>query len=296
MMFVSIYEVVGAIITIIVAIITYFKSRNRKSDVLLVSILGGILTIMVGLRFDAIPTIRNVHSLSVNLHADSEVMELAELLLKANSVARGSNEPLVGTLLAHRFRVLRPYLEAFSNERFEITERDLPAFTMDLIENAEESFRATSYVRLDEWWNQPWGNSYELANIDAVKRGVEVSRTFIFSGSDTVDNSIMENAVDHMKTQLQNGIKIYFVDANRLRNELTSDIVLIDNRLAGELVMTPARSFSAATFFTEDDEVERIRKALDEIQIIHATEFAVDDEGNTNELFRMIEADQNDVG
>ena len=215
----SMYELAGLILTGIAAAVTYFKSRNRKSDLLLVSVLGGFLTLLIGIRFDAIPairgTIRDLHPLSAQLQTDTRVSDLTKQLLRASSVATASEEPMVEGLLNIRFSDLRAYLDNFSNERFRIQEHDLPRFAMELIENAQISYHASSYVRHDEWWNQSWGERYGQLNIDAKERGVEVVRTFIFSSSD-LDEEIIESAIEHMTTQYRAGIAVYAVSTGQL--------------------------------------------------------------------------------
>lgn len=279
----SVYEIVGLIITFIAAAITYFTSPNKKADLLLVTVLGGVLTILVGLRFDAVPKLRDQHALGHKVQDHKEVKNLVDKLVKANKVATDSEEVMVKELLRIRFENLTSFLDNFERRQFDITENDLPRFCLELARTAKESFHASSYVRMDEWWNKPWGEEYEMLNIAAVKRGVQVSRTFIFSKPETLDRDTWHSLIDHMKTEYRGKIEVRVVKSSDLIDDLTSDMVVVDDRIAGELELTPDKSFKKATFYTNESQVRRIKNNLQNLRV-NSREFSVDDNGELTGL------------
>ena len=76
-----------------------------------------------------------------------------------------------------------------------------------IVKTTQSSYHAINYDVFG--WNDVLEFLYRT-NVAAVKRGIEVTRTFIVS-DDTLQNAVMlENLLEIMATQSRDGIKVYY--------------------------------------------------------------------------------------
>jgi hypothetical protein len=134
-----------------------------------------------------------------------------------------------------------------------VDQAGLPQFLIDMIRSAKTQIVATSYAQSASWWDQPWGKRYESENAEAAKRGVKVTRTFLFANESELDaiRPLLSKEVDA-------GITVKYAFVGNLHTQLVSGLVVIDNGLAGELHLTPAKGVKEAEFYTR----RMISKAL----------------------------------
>lgn len=66
---------------------------------------------------------------------------------------------------------------------------------------------------------------------------------------------------------------MYTVFAADLTTQVTSDLVVLDGRVAGELSLTPEKGFKEARFFTSKRDIDRCQREIEPIRL-NATPFA----------------------
>lgn len=82
------------------------------------------------------------------------------------------------------------------------------------------------------WWHEPLGGQYWQANLDALARGVRVSRVFVY---DKMSLKIAELVSKHRAA----GVDVHQVQVNRLDMELRANFAVFDEFSAWEAKMTP---------------------------------------------------------
>ena len=136
----------------------------------------------------------------------------------------------------------------------------MPEFALEMIKSSKQSILATSYVQFNQWWDTPWGRRYEELNAEAIKRGVKITRIFIFS-----NKADYEVAKPHLDAQKKAGIDVRYVMSNQLETKVTSDMVIIDGRLAGELVLTPEKGMKQAEFRTRAVDIQDLSARINRV-------------------------------
>lgn len=261
---VTVYEIGGMVFTIAIALITYFRSAadHKTSNTTFVTVLGVVLTMLISLRFDVLPQIRKNLVSAERLSSNQRLRNLAEKLDGALQKASIAKEPLMTYVLNIRLDDLEVQLDSIASGQFIVGEHEMPGFSLELIKSAKVSFDVTSYVQFKAWWDTPWGRQYEAENVTAVKRGVKIRRTFIFSKQVEFDAAKV-----HLAEQKKGGIEVYTVFAADLPSQVTSDLVVLDGRVAGELSLTPEKGLKEARFFTAKRDIDRCQRDIEQIRL-----------------------------
>ncbi|MFI9010959.1 hypothetical protein ACIGNX_27350 [Actinosynnema sp. NPDC053489] len=82
------------------------------------------------------------------------------------------------------------------------------------------------------WWQEPLGERYWQANLDALARGVRITRVFVY---DRMSLKIAELVSKHRAA----GVEVHQVQVNRLDKELRVNFAVFDESTAWEAQMTP---------------------------------------------------------
>jgi hypothetical protein len=262
MSFLTVYEIGGALVTLLSAVFTYLKSSGdaKKLNTAFVAVLGLIFSMLLSLRFDVLPKMSHEYSLAGDLASTSRLEQLLKETAEAIRIADNSNEPLMKYMLETRLNALKQHTDAVRQGSFVVEENEMPEFALEMIKSAKQSILATSYVQFKAWWDTPWGKKYEELNASAVKRGVKITRIFIFSNKSDYDN-----AKSHLESQKKAGIDVRYVMSNDLENKITSDMVVIDDRLAGELVLTPEKGMKQAVFRTRPGDIKDLSARINRV-------------------------------
>ena len=260
----TIYEIIGAAATLLTAVFTYLRSPDdvKKLNATFVAVLGLIFTMLMSLRFDVLPKISHQYSLAGELAATPRLEQLLHETAEAVRIADKSEEPLMKYILDTRLNSLQRHTDAVRQGRFVVDEDEMPGFALEMVQSAKQSILATSYVQFNAWWDTPWGRRYEELNVDALKRGVTITRIFIFSSK-----ADFESARKHLETQSKAGIDVRFAMANELGIQITSDMVVVDNRLAGELRLTPEKGMKEAEFRTRPVDIQDVASRINRVML-----------------------------
>ena len=93
-------------------------------------------------------------------------------------------------------------------------------------------------------WNTTMAYQYR-ANLEAVKRGVEVSRTFIISDDTFMSSEKLNNLLEILATQKKDGIKVFYGLQRELKNESGyHKYTLLDAGLSDDAVFATVTAFS----------------------------------------------------
>src|ERR1700680_4234429 len=200
----TVYEIVGILATAVTAIITYLRSQgdSRDQNAAIASVIGVILTIAIAVRFDIFPKAQSALQAADAIRVDQRRKDLLEKVANAGEATRPGNS-LMGMVLQTRLNSLKEQFDLMANGRFIVDEAEMPVFNLEMVRSARRSIRTTNYIGLSKWWEDPWGEQYEVVNEQAVKRGVRVSRTFIFAKPE--DIKIAEGV---MSREFKNGMKV----------------------------------------------------------------------------------------
>jgi hypothetical protein len=121
---------------------------------------------------------------------------------------------------------------------------------VNIFENASNraKVRATSYVNVEQWWTNEFGEKYEEANKSAVERGVEISRIWIFK-----DKMNYENRKEILEEQKKLKINTYYLFEEDIQhlNESKVDVILVEDQTKsfyGELELNPLRKMLSVNF------------------------------------------------
>jgi len=138
----------------------------------------------------------------------------------------------------------------------------MPNFALEMIKSAKEKILATSYVQASRWWETPWGKHYEELNETKAKDGVRITRIFIFQ-----EKSDMARIEEVMKAEKHAGIDVRYAYLQDLTDNITSDLVVIDSNLSGELRLTPDKVMTFAEFMTNQSDVADTSHRIEKVEI-----------------------------
>lgn len=253
-------EILGAALTCILVLLTYRRSRAevRKDTVAFVAASCVVLTLLLSLRFQLLPAMRDDLQLEEEGETSSETNQLFKILSKTPNTKK---HPLMTYITQIRLSSLNDYFEALGQGRFVVDQAGLPPFLLAMIDSARTRIEATSYAQPASWWDQPWGKTYETENEKAVKRGVKVTRTFLFANAAELDaiRPLLMKEVDA-------GIKVKYAFVANLHTELVNGLVVIDDSLAGELHLTPAKGVKEAEFSTHANDIRTIENKIVQVE------------------------------
>ena len=274
---ISIWEIGGAFVTLVLAILAYIKTEEEKEKIkiaTLVLIFGAMFSILFSIRFENLPNLekhtRFVQKVSESPDAFKAVKNLSATLSKIKE----EKNPLMGYVFNLRLQNFNIHLQNFLNNRFSVNENEMPQFALELIKSVNKTFMSTSYVNFKEWWDTEWGLQYEDINIRKAQVGVGIERIFIFS-----KESEFEAARPHLDRQEEGGIQVFFAFSQNLEKQMGKDLVCIDDSLSGELRLIPDKGFLEAEFFTSRADIDRIKREIKNIEL-HARKYQPRAPGN----------------
>jgi hypothetical protein len=251
-------ECLGGVLTCVLVALTYRRSRLevRGERLYLVAAICVVLTLLLSLRFQLLPTIEEDLRLNA-LGETKETDQLFHILSRAPSISH----PLMTYILEIRLNSLDDYFDGLGQGQFVVDQAGLPQFLLEMIKSAKTQIVATSYAQPASWWDQPWGKRYESENEEAVKRGVKVTRTFLFANQAELDaiKPLLSKEVDA-------GITVKYAFVKDLHADLVNGLVVIDDSLAGELHLTPAKGVKEAVFYTQTNDIGTVAGRISQVQ------------------------------
>jgi hypothetical protein len=163
---------------------------------------------------------------------------------------------------------LRTTFEQLSHGTYTIDADELPTYLMPMIIGSKKSYYATQYVFPEKFWGQYWAEKYFEENVKAVKqRHVDVRRIFVI---DPTDGSIQKQLLDDLiKRHVENGIPIRLLEKSQYlkahNDDDLRDILIVDEQVAGILLLNKGGSFNQVEFSIDPNTIERRQRNFDRL-------------------------------
>lgn len=276
MKLITIWEIVGVLGTLGASVYSWVYSDDsaKKQNASFIAIMGVVFTLLMSLRFDVFPEMKSQLVLTENIAKNEEVRSL--VLKLSDALIASSADPLMSHAFRTRLKSLREHLKFMGDGQFIITKEDLPSFVLELVKSAKVSFTATSYVSVNEWWGAKWAEKYFQENLAALKRNVKITRIFIFS-----DKKEYQSLKEEMDKQVSSGIDVYVAYVDDFNTKFTADMVLVDQSIGGELVLTPEKRIVHSKHYTKDDDIANISDRIKKVKL-YATPYVGARQGHDN--------------
>lgn len=191
------------------------------------------------------------------------VREQDRELMRAVHLGRDTagKDPFAAWLLSQRLRATRSGLERPGTITIPAAELNLAALKM----MNEVQFRMLATSSAKGWWKHEFGDEY-LARNTNVAGQKDITRIFLYANQDE-----LAALRPVLQAQSKAGIRVYVapLDPNA---PLAEDYVVIDNRMAGRLMLSLDRNPVQADFYFDKDKIEEIKQRITAI-FINATQF-----------------------
>ena len=105
-------------------------------------------------------------------------------------------------------------------------------FSLELIKIAKSMIFATDTGNI-AYWRETYMQDYFELNVKAIKRGVKITRIFIYPLRDLRKNE------DILQQHQNAGIDVYFVDSGKLPKDLVGDYMVVDGKMANYIEFSP---------------------------------------------------------
>lgn len=263
---VNFWEIGGVAISLASAALLYYKSPKSvgKLDRAFAVFLGGlIVSFILSFRFEIVPRIEKHQELANRLLRNPEAIAVSQSA--ADAIDRlqvienvgGGIPPALRESYTERATEFRAYLgQIASGGRFEISKERVLFHASRMIEAASSKIIATSYVKNSDWWDTVEGRRYLDLNLTKAQR-VRIERIYIFTSQNELEAS---RAM--MTDQRNAGITVYYLFASELGYEYGADFIVIDDRLSGELQLTPDKGMRGAYFYCDAENIKRVNAYL----------------------------------
>ncbi len=259
---VSLYELTALVVAVIAGIVAWVTSKDSSTKAytaLLVLMVGACLTMIASVRFEQLPILeRSITLASRNPKAESLVRDY----LKASDLVERSQDPFLPQYFNEQVRLFQDMLANAQAGRYRVDKNDLGVFANRVIDVAKKSVVATSYVSSAEWWDTSWGRQYEALNYEKVKQGVKITRYFLFSNEEE-----RVKATPMLRRQVQNKVAVYIVNLRDAADVYWNDVIVIDDFIGGELLLTPEKTVRHVVMYTGVDDLRRLRATIEGLKV-----------------------------
>lgn len=262
------FEIIGVIISFFVTVIVALTTKDKNNNVdwgttfswLLISLL---ITSHLNQR-EEIKRNTEVMEFYSEFKNNPSTVELARNALETEKEISSSNIDFFNSIFDKKNHRYSTNLLTLQSNEIKYNTNDLEELGEmynDVIEIYNTStnktqIRATSYVNVEQWWTNEFGKKYIQANEEAIKKGVELTRVWIF---ETLED--FEKTKSELKLQKDKlGVKTYYVYEKDIQelNESKIDIILVDDKISqksfyGELELTPLRKMTSVSFGSKSE-------------------------------------------
>lgn len=165
---------------------------------------------------------------------------------------------------------LRSTFEQLAQGTYQINAEELPTYLLPMVKNCKKSFYATQYVFPEKFWGQYWAPQYFDENIQAVKeRKVDLLRIFIIDPTDGPEQAKVLDAL--IQKHISNGIALRLIDRDQYlkshnnNDEDLQDVLIVDDQLAGFLLLNRNGNFNRVEFSINQDKVAERKRNFDRL-------------------------------
>ena len=262
----SVILAVGVLFSIILGGVAYFLERRRTSNAdpalgATLALLGIVLSGLIAHDFQE----------QARFEAAVPQIQSSSLRLLAGDIASLDRDLRESTkLLGVRELILEPVRQVLSSSIENarggrvVLESKAQAMRMaaTIMDSANRNIWVTSYIDPDIWWQTSAGEKYEDMTSKSSNL-VDFERIFI------VDNEEeFQRPLPVMKRQAEMGVKVRSVMGKELDVGLQRDILVIDDIVAAEIVLSQGRQFGEAVFFFSQALVEDFAEKFRQIRVL----------------------------
>lgn len=220
------------------------------------SLLAGLMGTTISLVLDASARAERRFELRRLVRAPSWLAgSMVSLADSAAEIAERHPGSEVEDEARERLEWLREQFAALSEGRIERPRADLTFLLQATAACAVELNAVTNVVGLPTWWDGRGGKAYWQANLDALARGVRISRVFIRDGPTA-------ELDDLIAVQRAAGVRVTVVERRDLDPSLHHNLVVWDGRRAWEARMSAQGEIAANLFLVGAADVRRLDGAF----------------------------------
>jgi hypothetical protein len=218
----------GVLATVVLTVIAAVVTSTTANLSIVIALLGLAVTLIL----DLISRVERRQETTTMAFRIAEAVErmpdaapdLEKAVLLASDIVEGGGGKRFRDALTHAASEFRDDLEALSRGdlRVHIGSGSILSEETDL---TRTTIRATSVVTVDEaWWSSEAGKEYAQASAAAMRRGVSITRIYIFDREQSTRMQIL------MKEQRAMGTHVYAIDLADVPLELRINVVIFDER------------------------------------------------------------------
>lgn len=255
--------IVGTIISIGLAIVFYVRQDTAQALGTVAGLIGGVITLQVQTLLREKRRIEHETRVGNMISAIEKIPWLPDLmepmLRAAKHVEREFKDTPAEDACRAAFEECLGTLADLERGHFRAPYGDNGLF-LSLIENTQESMCVTSVPTVDlTWWLEPVGRQYWQAQVDALQRGVEIRRVFIYHDwSDELDVLARE--------QVKAGVHVRRVHADRLPVAMRVITGVWDGSCGHELSYTAGGEAVHDSFTVSPPDLERLSRQFEMIE------------------------------
>lgn len=257
--------IVGTSISILIALILYFSGVDTLQS-LIVGILGIVLTIQIDF-------IGRLEHLAIKNTSDTRLLQqigtsgvFRDLLVEVvGYCARIASGNLRLELFAKRAVIeterYRDIMMRLSRGELRTGPYDNDAIVY-LINMAKDRLDVVSLSSAnDEWWDTPMGEKTWKANVDAIARGITITRVFIFDEYTKAREATMQK-------HEASGVKVHWSLIDDLPVELRVGFAVFDDWVCYQIVQTADGRVAEYVFTYDEADVRKLKHCFERVLFV----------------------------
>lgn len=222
---------IGTVISVILAVLFYIRADAATG----LGVVAGIVGIVVTLQIQSMAAARRELALEARSQRTLEAIAgipwlpdiMDKILLSATQVEKRYGDTPAAEAFRSSFEACLSLLTDLERGHFTTQYGDL-SMTYSLTIGCKSTLWATSVQDIDfEWWISPRSQRYWTLQQDALQRGVQIIRIFIY-------HEMNEQLRKLAAVQTAAGLEILFVHRDQLPPQLRTDMVIWDKSCAYE--------------------------------------------------------------
>jgi hypothetical protein len=259
--------VLGVLATVVLAVLVAVVTGTTASLTIVIALLGLTVTLILELisRLERRQEVINMaFRVAEVLEKTPDISEdLTEAVILAGTVVDRSGGRHYQEALKQVTSNFREAVESLYRGDLRITIGSGPVLS-EQAALTKSTVRATSVVTVDEaWWSSPAGQMYAQASVDAMNRGVSVTRIYIFEGEPS------PRMQDVMSEQQAQGTHVYAIDRQEVPSHLRINVVVFDERAVYDIKETDDPKSPVRMLYTNRADVQAsIQKFEQLLQLI----------------------------
>lgn len=255
--------VIGIILSVGLSVIFYVREDTAQAMGTVAGLIGGMITLQVQTLLRDKRRIEHETRVGYMISTIEKIPWLPDLMEPMLRAAKHVEREFKGTpaedACRDAFEDCLRTLADLERGHFRAPYGDNRLF-LSLIKNCRTSMCVTSVPSVDlGWWLQPVGRQYWLAQVDAIARGIEIRRVFIYQEwTDDLDALARE--------QIAAGVHVRRVHADRLSPALRVITGIWDGTCGHELSYTAGGEAVHDSFTVSPPDLERLMRQFELIE------------------------------